>query len=138
MLKYGGPEDKESTLAIIRDFLNKGKENIPTASHVNTTTIPFTVATPTAQPQQALDFEQVEVMMSVMMVLHGFNVHVRVSTIDSKECNDSSFGFTAANVLEKLNGAVSLHAACDATDFLMLECHIFTTSEDNHYKRTTH
>ncbi len=42
--------------------------------------------------------------------------------------------FSAEDVVVKLNGRMNLGAAKDATDFLMLEIHIQTTTEDDHYK----
>ncbi len=60
------------------------------------------------------------------------------SIYDTKECNDSVHGLSPADVVTKLNGRVLLDAAIKATDFLMLEMHLFTTSIDNHYKSTTH
>jgi hypothetical protein len=136
MLKYGGPQDKAAALASIREYLNKGKENIPTDSPLHTTAIPFTVATPTARPQQApiLGPDTGDDVGD-----DGFTWVQRAckSVYDSKECNESVYGFSPADVVEKLSFSVSLKAASDATDFLMLECHIFTTSQDNHYKSTT-
>ena len=143
MLKYGGPQDKVAALASIREFLNKGKENLPTAplvfttpSHVNTIAIPFTVATPTAQPQQGPDLGP-DTGDDVGDDGLTWVQRACKSVYDSKECNESVYGFTYDTVVEKLNGRVSLKAASDATDFLMLECHIFTTSQDHHYKSTT-
>ncbi len=116
MLKYGGPQNKASTLASIRVFLNKGKENISTSSPVNTTTNMFTVATPTAQQQQA---RHLGLGTCDDVGDDGLTWVQRAckSVYGSKECNESVYGFTVANVVEKLNGTVSLEAASDATDF---------------------
>jgi hypothetical protein len=57
---------------------------------------------------------------------------------DTKKCNDSEHGFSPTDVVTKLNGRVPIAAKMDATDFLMMEMHLFMTNIDDYYTPTTH
>ncbi len=47
---------------------------------------------------------------------------------------DSVSGFCLADVVNKLNGRLDIAAAKEATEFLMVYMHIYTTNDDDRYK----
>ena len=51
----------------------------------------------------------------------------------SSECLSSALGFSLTIVVQKLNDRFPLKDGIDASDFLMHEMCIYTTSEDDHY-----
>eukprot|EP00873_Tetraselmis_striata_P009563 jgi/Tetstr1/429827/TSEL_019694.t1 len=55
---------------------------------------------------------------------------------ESGECAQSEVGFTAQEVMGRLNGQLSAQHVKEAIDFLVQECHVYTTTDDDHFKST--
>jgi replication factor A2 len=55
---------------------------------------------------------------------------------ESPECANSEVGFTAGEVMGRLNGQLSAQQVKDAVEFLVMECHVYTTTDDDHFKST--
>ena len=128
MMKYGNDEDKKLAVITLRRMWDKGKENTPektpeTSTPSETSGLPESVLQ--LGPDTGDDVGD-----------DGLTWKQRACKLvyDSKECQDSPNGFTEADVVAKLNGRVVLKDVADATEFLMIEQHIHTTDEDNHYK----
>jgi len=130
MMKYGSAEDKAKALATLREFWDRGKENKEEPeTPEDVIPIPFNVAaTPIAH--------QIGPDTGDAVGDDGLTWAQRVCkrVYESTQCRESEHGFTPEDVVEKMNGRIDISVAKDATDFLMIEMHICTTSEDNHYK----
>jgi hypothetical protein len=141
MVKYGTPADKLHALAVLRDIFKNEKENTqvtpsPTSSPSSTD---ISVSAPTLHTPSSSAME-LGPDTGDAIGDDGLTWTQRAckAIYDTKECNESMHGFSPTDVVSKLNGRVSLTAAMEATDFLMLEMHLHTTSIDHHYKSTTH
>jgi hypothetical protein len=131
MMKYGDAEDKANALAQLREFAKKGKENkTGDATPEEIFSIPFTTASHVPLPD-GLDTAEV---IGEDGLTWGQRMCRKV--YESHECNSSANGFSPRDVVNKLNGKLSLEKVVEISDFLMSESLIFTTSVDDHYKGT--
>mmetsp|Transcript_13584 Transcript_13584/g.32171 ORF Transcript_13584/g.32171 Transcript_13584/m.32171 type:complete len:94 (+) Transcript_13584:361-642(+) len=68
----------------------------------------------------------------------GLNTAQRLckEVLESPECCNSDVGFTIQEVASRLTGRATFQQVKDAVDFLYQECHIYTTTDDDHFKST--
>ena len=121
MMKYGSAEDKQFAVESLRQMWNKGKDDSPEKLSEASTS-----SETSGIPGMAL---QLGPDTGDDVGDDGLTWKQRACKFvyDSKECQDSPHGFTAADVVAKLNGRMLLEEADDTTEFLMIEQNIHTT-----------